>query len=37
MELKLGLCDNLEEWDCAGGRREVQEGVDTRTPMVNSC
>ena len=24
-ELKLGLCDNLEEWGGVGGGREVQE------------
>ena len=22
------LCDNLEEWDGVGGRREIQEGGD---------
>ena len=31
------LCDNLEEWDGVGGRREVQEGGDTRVPMTDSC
>ena len=25
-ELKSGFCNNLEEWEWAGGRREIQEG-----------
>ena len=37
MELKPGLCDNLEEWDWEGGGKEFQEGGDISTPMVNSC
>ena len=28
-ELKLGLCDNLEDWNGVGDGREVQEGGDT--------
>ena len=35
MELRLGLCDNLEDWDWAGGGKEFQEGGDMCTPMVN--
>ena len=27
-ELKLGLCDNLEDWNGVGDGREVQEGGD---------
>ena len=34
-EPKLGLCDNLEEWDGVGGGREVQEGGDMYTPMAD--
>ena len=26
MELKQGLCDNLEGWDGEGDRREIREG-----------
>ena len=36
-ELKQGLCINLEGWDGAGDRREVQEGGDTCIPMADSC
>ena len=36
-ELKLGLCNNLEEWDRKGGRREFQEGGDIGIPMADSC
>ena len=32
---RLGLCDNLEDWDWAGGGKEFQEGGDMCTPMVN--
>ena len=35
-ELKLGLCNNLEGWEWAGDGREIQEGGDIRTPMINS-
>ena len=35
--LKLGLCNNLEEWERVGGEREFQEGADICTPMINSC
>ena len=35
-ELKPGLCDNLEG-EVGGGGKEVQEGRDTRIPMVDSC
>ena len=35
-ELKVGLCNNLEEWEWAGGGREIQEGGDICIPMVNS-
>ena len=33
----LVLCDNLQEWDGVGGRREAQEGGDTCIPMADSC
>ena len=36
-KLKQGLCINLEGWDGAGGGREVQEGGDICTSMVDSC
>ena len=36
-ELKLGLCHNLEGQEWAGGGREIQEGRDICTPVVNSC
>ena len=36
-ELKLGLCNNLEESDGVGGGREVQEGGYICIPMANSC
>ena len=35
-ELRLGLCNNLEGWESAGSGREIQEGGDIGTPMVNS-
>ena len=35
-ELKLVLCDNLEEWDGKGGERELQEGGDICIPMADS-
>ena len=35
-KLKQGLCINLEEWDGAGDRREVQEGGDIFIPMADS-
>ena len=28
-KLKQGLCNNLEEWDGAGGGREVQKGAQS--------
>ena len=31
------FCNNLEGWERAGGGREIQEGRDICTPMVNSC
>ena len=34
---KPGLCDNLEQWDGAGGEREVQEGRDIGGPTTDSC
>ena len=36
-ELKLVLCDNLEEWDGVGVGREVQEGGNICIPMADSC
>ena len=33
----MELCDNLEGWDGAGGRREVQEGGDMCILMADSC
>ena len=33
-ELKLGLCDKLEDWDPVGGGREVQEWGDISIPVV---
>ena len=36
-EPKLGLCNNLEQWEWAGGGRKLQEGGDICTPVVNSC
>ena len=33
----LALCANIEEWDRAGGVREVQEGGDMCIPMTDSC
>ena len=36
-KLKQGLCINLEEWDGAGDRREVQQGGDICIPMADSC
>ena len=31
------LCDNLEQWDGVGGRREVPEGGDICTLKADSC
>ena len=31
------LCDYVEVWDAVGDGREVPEGGDTCTPMVDSC
>jgi len=31
------LCDNLEEWDVKGGRREVQERGEIGLPLADSC
>ena len=36
MDLKQGLCINLEGWDGEGGGREVQEGGDICIPMADS-
>ena len=36
-KLKQGLCINLEGWDRAGDRREVQKGGDICIPMADSC
>ena len=36
-ERKLGLCDNLERWESVGAGREILEGGDTCTPVVNPC
>ena len=36
-ELKLGLCNNLEEWDGEGGGREDQERGNIGIPMIDSC
>ena len=33
----MGLCNNLEEWERAGGEREIQEGGDICVPMADSC
>ena len=35
MELKQGLCDNLEGWDGKGDGREVQEGGDMGVPIAD--
>ena len=29
--------DNLEGWDGVGGGRKIQQGVEIRTPMADSC
>ena len=31
------LCDHLEVWEGVGGEKEVQEGRDISTPMIDSC
>ena len=36
-ELKQGLCINLERWDGEADGKEVQEGRDICTLMVDSC
>ena len=36
-KLKQGLCINLEGWEWAGDRREVQKGGDIHIPMADSC
>ena len=36
MELKQGLCINLEGWDGEGDGREVQKGGDICIPMADS-
>ena len=36
-EHKLGLLNNIEEWECVGVGREIQEGGYICTPMVNPC
>ena len=36
-KLKQGLCNNLEEWDGAGGGREAQKGGNVCRPMADSC
>ena len=35
-EIKWGLCNNLERWEWVEGGREIQEGKDLCTIMVNS-
>ena len=35
-ELKLGLCNNLEQWDGDGGEREIQKGGDTCILIADS-
>ena len=37
MELKQGLCINLEGWDGEADGREVQEGGYIYIPMTDSC
>ena len=36
-ELNPGLGNNPEEWEGAGGGREVHEGGDACIPMADSC
>ena len=36
-ELKLELCNNLEQWEWVGGGKEVQERGDTCISMADSC
>ena len=36
-KLKQGLCINLEGWNGAGDRKEVQMGGDICIPMADSC
>ena len=31
------LCDNIEEWDWVGGKREVEKGGYLHIPMADSC
>ena len=31
------LCDNVEEWDWVGGKREVEKGGYLYIPMADSC
>ena len=33
----IGSVNKLEGWERVGGGREVQEGGDICTPLVNSC
>ena len=35
-EIKWGLCNNLARWEWVEGGREIQEGKDLCTIMVNS-
>ena len=35
--LKPVLCERLEAWDGVGGGKEVHEGGDPCSPMVDSC
>ena len=37
IELKQGLCVNLEGWDGERDGREVQKGGDKCIPMADSC
>ena len=37
LELKLGLCNNLQGWDGEGGGKEGQEGGDICIPVADSC
>ena len=34
---QLGFCKNPEGWDRMGSGREVQQGIDIRIPMADSC
>ena len=36
-KFKQGFCINLEGWDGAGDRKEVQMGADICIPTADSC